>query len=151
MAHAVADYFTAYLYMAQILQDRVAIPVWEIIVVRMSITWLGCYGCECFVFRLPPISDVCSPSPPDMRFANVEHPLFGPPGVRFLLCTRGVVGFFGTWSAFCFQSHPHLHLRFSTQACSACISLSNICHYQMRPSSVFCRLYLLVCLLLSSP
>lgn len=50
-------------------------PVWEIILVRMSVTWLGCYWY--------------------MRLTRVEHPLLGPPQIRRLLAWRGLIGFFG--------------------------------------------------------
>ncbi|KAK4046382.1 hypothetical protein OIV83_006105 [Microbotryomycetes sp. JL201] len=59
----------------KILQERIEMPVWEIILIRMFVTWLGCYWY--------------------MRWTNVEHPLLGPPGVRLMLVARGVVGFFG--------------------------------------------------------
>ncbi|KAM0793653.1 hypothetical protein ACM66B_001084 [Microbotryomycetes sp. NB124-2] len=59
----------------KILQERIEMPVWEIILIRMFVTWLGCYWY--------------------MRWTNVEHPLLGPPGVRLMLVARGVIGFFG--------------------------------------------------------
>lgn len=31
---------------SQLLQEQVDMPVWEIILIRMSATWLGCYICE---------------------------------------------------------------------------------------------------------
>ncbi|SCV67963.1 BQ2448_84 [Microbotryum intermedium] len=57
------------------LQERMNMPVWELILVRMSLTWIGCYTW--------------------MRCNNIEHPFLGPPGVRFLLAARGFVGFWG--------------------------------------------------------
>ncbi|KAK4057748.1 hypothetical protein OIO90_001396 [Microbotryomycetes sp. JL221] len=59
----------------KLLQDQIEMPVWEIIFIRMIVTWLGCYMY--------------------MRWTKVEHPLLGPPGVRLLLAARGFVGFFG--------------------------------------------------------
>ncbi|ORY80263.1 hypothetical protein BCR35DRAFT_304458 [Leucosporidium creatinivorum] len=64
----------------KLLQERVEMPVWEIILVRMSATWLGCYLY--------------------MRWTDVEHPLLGPPGVRLLLAARGFVGFFGLFPGY---------------------------------------------------
>jgi hypothetical protein len=52
-----------------------SMPPWEIIFVRMGITFLGCFYY--------------------MRWANIPEPLLGPKGVRGLLVLRGVVGFFG--------------------------------------------------------
>lgn len=31
---------------------------------------------------------------------GVEHPYFGPPGVRILLCLRGIVGAFGLYGVY---------------------------------------------------
>jgi len=44
-------------------------------VVRMGVTALGCVVW--------------------LRLSGDPHPYLGPPGVRFLLCIRGIVGFFG--------------------------------------------------------
>ena len=35
-----------------------------------------------------------------MRWTKVEYPFLGPPGVRWLLCTRGVVGFGGLFGIY---------------------------------------------------
>lgn len=35
-----------------------------------------------------------------MVYSGVEHPYWGPPGVRFLLCIRGIVGFGGLFSVY---------------------------------------------------
>ncbi|SGY37697.1 BQ5605_C003g01864 [Microbotryum silenes-dioicae] len=62
-------------FIPQALQEQMNMPVWELILIRMSLTWIGCYTW--------------------MRCNNVEHPFLGPPGVRFLLAARGFVGFWG--------------------------------------------------------
>jgi hypothetical protein len=51
------------------------VPTFEIIFIRMSITWL-------FSFIV-------------MYNTRVPHAVFGPPGVRHLLAIRGFSGFFG--------------------------------------------------------
>lgn len=52
----------------------------QVIFARMLFTWLGSVAIL-LVLKDP-------------------HPMFGPPGVRLLLCIRGVIGFFGLFSAF---------------------------------------------------
>lgn len=49
--------------------SEVAVPIWELIFSRMSITWVFCYL--------------------TLRIKGVENPLLGPPGVRGLLLIRG--------------------------------------------------------------
>lgn len=34
----------------KVLEDEIAMPVWELIAVRMSLTWLGCYICASRAF-----------------------------------------------------------------------------------------------------
>ncbi|KAM0753050.1 hypothetical protein T439DRAFT_323660 [Meredithblackwellia eburnea MCA 4105] len=64
----------------KLLQDLVSIPVWQLIAIRMSVTYLGCITY--------------------MRWAKTPHPFLGPPGVRILLCVRGVVGFGGLFGMY---------------------------------------------------
>ncbi|SPO32169.1 uncharacterized protein UTRI_02726 [Ustilago trichophora] len=52
----------------------------EIILIRMSITWVGCVGF--------------------MLASGVENPFLGPKGVRKLLALRGFVGFFGLFGLY---------------------------------------------------
>ncbi|GAA5826790.1 hypothetical protein JCM5353_003237 [Sporobolomyces roseus] len=64
----------------KILVSEVQVPIWELIVVRMGVTALGCVVW--------------------LRASGDPHPYLGPPGVRFLLCIRGIVGFFGLFSIY---------------------------------------------------
>ncbi|CDR47176.1 RHTO0S14e00254g2_1 [Rhodotorula toruloides] len=63
----------------KLLEEDVAVPVYELIVIRMLITFAGCYAYLRWWARDP-------------------HPFLGPPGVRLLLCLRGFVGFFGLYT-----------------------------------------------------
>lgn len=45
----------------QLLQETVAVPVWEIIVVRMSVTWLACYLCASFERTVKEATDEATP------------------------------------------------------------------------------------------
>ncbi|BGP12383.1 hypothetical protein JCM10213_002012 [Rhodosporidiobolus nylandii] len=56
------------------------LPVWELIWIRMVFTFVGCYAF--------------------LRWSGDPHPLVGPPGVRLLLCARGVIGFFGLFPGY---------------------------------------------------
>ncbi|BGP44491.1 hypothetical protein JCM10450v2_000305 [Rhodotorula kratochvilovae] len=62
----------------KLLERDVKVPVWELIAIRMSMTWVGCYTY--------------------LRLSGDPHPFAGPPGVRLLLALRGFVGFFGLYS-----------------------------------------------------
>ncbi|GAA5861437.1 hypothetical protein JCM1840_005369 [Sporobolomyces johnsonii] len=64
----------------KLLESEIAVPVWELIAVRMIFTFAGCY-----IY---------------LRWSGDPHPLLGPPGVRLLLCARGVVGFFGLFPGY---------------------------------------------------
>lgn len=59
-------------------------------VVRMGVTALGCVVW--------------------LRASGDPHPYLGPPGVRFLLCIRGIVGFFGTFKSRLTYHHCHTRL-----------------------------------------
>lgn len=59
---------------------EVAVPVWELILTRMGITWLGCYM--------------------TLRYKKVPDPLLGPKPVRGWLILRGLVGFFGLFGSY---------------------------------------------------
>ncbi|GAA5867917.1 hypothetical protein JCM3774_004721 [Rhodotorula dairenensis] len=62
----------------KLLERDVQVPVWELIVIRMFITYIGCYSY--------------------LRWSGDPHPFAGPPGVRLLLALRGFVGFFGLYT-----------------------------------------------------
>ncbi|GAA6051936.1 hypothetical protein JCM3770_006585 [Rhodotorula araucariae] len=62
----------------KLLERDVQVPVWELIMIRMSMTWVGCYTY--------------------LRLSGDPHPFAGPPGVRGLLALRGFVGFFGLYT-----------------------------------------------------
>ncbi|GAA6002682.1 hypothetical protein JCM10207_007625 [Rhodosporidiobolus poonsookiae] len=64
----------------KLLQEEVALPVWETIAIRMIFTFAGCYAY--------------------LRWQKDPNPFLGPPGVRLLLCARGVVGFFGLFPGY---------------------------------------------------
>lgn len=66
--------------LVKLLQQVVDVPTWEIIWIRMSITWLGC-----FIY---------------MKRAGIPHALLGPPEARVLLCVRGASGFFGLYGIY---------------------------------------------------
>lgn len=76
----------------------VAVPVWQVILVRMSVTWVGCIICT--LSNLPSNPSADSIPFTDMHYANIEHPFLGPPGVRLLLCARGFVGFGGLFGVY---------------------------------------------------
>ena len=67
------------------------VPTWEIIWIRMSITWLGCFICTSLPFLLTSkfethvVATLCV----DMKRAGIPHALLGPPEARVLLCVRG--------------------------------------------------------------
>ncbi|KAI0337871.1 DUF6-domain-containing protein [Trametopsis cervina] len=56
------------------------VPAFELIFVRMAITWICCVTY--------------------MLLTKVPHPFTGPPGVRLLLVFRGFVGFFGLFGVY---------------------------------------------------
>ncbi|GAA5855149.1 hypothetical protein JCM8547_002399 [Rhodosporidiobolus lusitaniae] len=60
--------------------DAEPMPVWELIFIRMFVTFLGCYGW--------------------LRWTGDPNPFLGPPGVRGLLIVRGVIGFFGLFPGY---------------------------------------------------
>ncbi|TNY21660.1 Drug/metabolite transporter superfamily [Rhodotorula diobovata] len=62
----------------KLLERDVQVPVWELILIRMAMTWVGCYTY--------------------LRWSGDPHPFAGPPGVRLLLALRGFVGFFGLYT-----------------------------------------------------
>ncbi|GAA5981375.1 hypothetical protein JCM10908_004086 [Rhodotorula pacifica] len=62
----------------KLLERDVQVPVWELIVIRMFITYAGCYSY--------------------LRWSGDPHPFAGPPGVRLLLALRGFIGFFGLYT-----------------------------------------------------
>ncbi|KWU46905.1 hypothetical protein RHOSPDRAFT_10306, partial [Rhodotorula sp. JG-1b] len=62
----------------KLLERDVQVPVWELIVIRMFITYVGCYSY--------------------LRWSGDPHPFAGPPGVRLLLALRGFIGFFGLYT-----------------------------------------------------
>jgi hypothetical protein len=90
--------------LVKILQERVAVPVWEIIALRMSVTWLGCILCTSLSFPTT-LFTADATGAVDMKWAKIEYPFLGPPGVRLLLCTRGVVGFGGTHALLTHEYH----------------------------------------------
>ncbi|KAL8293659.1 hypothetical protein RQP46_000360 [Phenoliferia psychrophenolica] len=73
-------FFSVINTLVKLLQDLVLIPVWQLIAIRMAVTWVGCITY--------------------MRWAKTPHPFLGPPGVRLLLCARGVVGFGGLYGMY---------------------------------------------------
>ncbi|GAA5898131.1 hypothetical protein JCM8208_000161 [Rhodotorula glutinis] len=62
----------------KLLERDVQVPVWELILIRMAMTWVGCYSY--------------------LRSTGDPNPFLGPPGVRLLLALRGFVGFFGLYT-----------------------------------------------------
>ncbi|GAA6059362.1 hypothetical protein JCM10212_003260 [Sporobolomyces blumeae] len=64
----------------KILVSEVEVPIWELILVRMAVTAFGC----CVWLKV----------------SGDPHPFLGPPGVRVLLCIRGIVGFFGLFPVY---------------------------------------------------
>ncbi|GAA5837217.1 hypothetical protein JCM9279_005621 [Rhodotorula babjevae] len=62
----------------KLLERDVSVPVWELILIRMAMTWVGCYAY--------------------LRSTGDPNPFLGPPGVRLLLALRGFVGFFGLYT-----------------------------------------------------
>ncbi|GAA5888821.1 hypothetical protein JCM6882_002865 [Rhodosporidiobolus microsporus] len=73
-------FFAAINCCVKLLERDVAMPVWELIFIRMSMTFAGCYSY--------------------LRWSGDPNPFLGPPGVRLLLCARGVVGFFGLFPGY---------------------------------------------------
>ncbi|GAA5899462.1 uncharacterized protein JCM6883_005228 [Sporobolomyces salmoneus] len=64
----------------KILVSEIQVPIWELILVRMGVTAFFC------VLWL--------------KWSGDPNPLLGPPGVRGLLCIRGIVGFFGLFPVY---------------------------------------------------
>ncbi|GAA5827240.1 hypothetical protein JCM11251_001185 [Rhodosporidiobolus azoricus] len=73
-------FFAAINACVKLLERDVSMPVWELIFIRMSMTFAGCYTY--------------------LRWTGDPNPFLGPPGVRLLLCARGVVGFFGLFPGY---------------------------------------------------
>nr|CDI56356.1 duf6-domain-containing protein [Melanopsichium pennsylvanicum 4] len=61
-------------------EESAPVTALEIILIRMSITWVGCVGF--------------------MLISGVENPILGPKEVRKLLALRGFVGFFGLFGLY---------------------------------------------------
>ena len=78
------------------------IPVWELIAVRMALTWIGCIACKLYIQSRRPRRNFPETSFTflDMKWAKTPHPFLGPPGVRILLCIRGIVGYFGLFGMY---------------------------------------------------
>jgi len=55
-----------------------SVPIWELIFIRMGTTAFFCILW--------------------LKYSGDPNPILGPPGVRGLLCIRGIVGFFGQFS-----------------------------------------------------
>ncbi|GAA6036017.1 hypothetical protein JCM8097_005217 [Rhodosporidiobolus ruineniae] len=73
-------FFAAINCCVKLLERDVHMPVWELIFIRMLCTFLGCFAY--------------------LHWTGDPNPFLGPPGVRLLLCARGVVGFFGLFPGY---------------------------------------------------
>lgn len=73
---ALAQLFSSMMNLCvKVLVSEIDVPIWELIMIRMGFTALFC-----FLW---------------LKSSGDPHPLLGPPGVRGLLCIRGIVGFLG--------------------------------------------------------
>ncbi|GAA6010131.1 hypothetical protein JCM11491_005354 [Sporobolomyces phaffii] len=78
---ALAQLFFAIMNVSvKILVSEIKVPIWELIAIRMFFTMVG--------------------SALWLRLSGDPHPYLGPPGVRGLLCIRGIVGFFGLFPVY---------------------------------------------------
>ncbi|GAA5838705.1 hypothetical protein JCM3766R1_001567 [Sporobolomyces carnicolor] len=78
---ALAQLFSSMMNLCvKVLVSEIDVPIWELIMIRMGFTALFC-----FLW---------------LKSSGDPHPLLGPPGVRGLLCIRGIVGFLGLFPSY---------------------------------------------------